>query len=1135
MRQTILVIVLLICQGTFAQDGLRRSIRVAKSDSIAVDSVSINPSYFEVFSSEGTRLDQTDYEIDFTRATLRFNSSVQSDSIEIRYQRYPEFLTRRYANLDPNLIVSNSGNIDRLYSLQQATTRRNSTPFQGLNANGSITRGVTIGNNQNAVVNSELDLQITGRLSEKVSIRASIQDANIPTQEGGYSQNLDEFDQIFVELYGKNWNIRAGDINLNQSGTYFGNFTKKIQGISIGGTLTHKDSSETHFGVAGALVRGVFSRSTFAGQEGNQGPYKLVGPNGELFILIISGSERVFVNGLLLERGENKDYVIDYNAGEVRFNPTFPINASMRIVVEYQFTDRNYTRFIGYGNGGYSNDNFQISAYAYSESDAKNQPLQQNLTEEQVGVLQNAGDDLSLMNAPSAVPDTFSENKILYRRETIAGIEAFVFSDNPDDELFNVRFSFVGANNGNYVIQSENTISRIFEFVPPVGGVPQGDYEPVVPLVAPTLLQVGGIHGSYSPTKKTQIGFELSASRNDRNLFSDIDDNDNNGLAARLTLAQALVRKDSLATRLDAFANINYLQEEYQSIERLFNVEFTRDWNLLMPTGDQTYAIGGLEGALKKWGAARYEFQYLDFDGSFNGSRHVLNSNLLHKNTQAFINASVLSSSGDSLKSDFARVFVNTRQNLGAYWVGGKFNFEDNQQRATPNDSLTPLSQKFTEYQAYAGVGDSTKVYVEIGYINRVTDSVVSNQLQRVASAESYYAKTKIFNTQATQLSLIANYRRTRFDQTDMPDEQVLNGRLSYNQRLWKGAVVGTTLFESNSGVIPQQEFTYVAVEPGQGIYTWNDYNENGIQELDEFEIAQFQDEAEYVRVLLPNRTFVPINQNAFSQSITLQPKQWANSENKFKKILSQFYNQASYLIDRSVRRNEGRFKINPFEDAGDDQLGLQLNFKNVLFFNRGKQRYTTSYTYLSTANKNLLATGLQENRLSSHQLNFNHKIGTFFLLNARSTWSDSESLAENFPSRNFEIQTETYNPKLSYLWNKTTRLDVGYTFTGKSNALGEEALDQHRFTVLFAYNKSQNSSITAEFNYIDNSFSGSAFSPVAYQILEGLQPGTNFTWNLLLQQKITKYLDANLSYFGRKSEQSKAIHTGSVQLRAFF
>jgi len=76
---------------------------------------------------------------------------------------------------------------------------------------------------------------------------------------------------------------------------------------------------------------------------------------------------------------------------------------------------------------------------------------------------------------------------------------------------------------------------------------------------------------------------------------------------------------------------------------------------------------------------------------------------------------------------------------------------------------------------------------------------------------------------------------------------------------------------------------------------------------------------------------------------------------------------------------------------------------------------------------------------------------------------------------------------------------------------------------------------LNGEFNYFENSFTGNAFSPVGYQMLEGLQPGTNFTWNLILQKKLTKFLDLNLSYLGRKSESSKTIHTGTVQLKAFF
>ena len=50
---------------------------------------------------------------------------------------------------------------------------------------------------------------------------------------------------------------------------------------------------------------------------------------------------------MLLQRGENKDYVINYNAGEIIFNTTYPISADMRIKVDYQISDRNYSEIYG--------------------------------------------------------------------------------------------------------------------------------------------------------------------------------------------------------------------------------------------------------------------------------------------------------------------------------------------------------------------------------------------------------------------------------------------------------------------------------------------------------------------------------------------------------------------------------------------------------------------------------------------------------------------------------------------------------------------------------------------------------------------------------------------------------------------
>ena len=321
---------------------------------------------------------------------------------------YPEFLTKTYKQLDDKVVLENTDKQQLLYKLSQPSEKGTFKPFDGLTTQGSISRGIVVGNNQNSVLNSELDLRITGKLSEKVSLRASIQDANIPLQESGYSQRLDEFDQVFIELFSDNWKIRAGDVDLVNDNSFFGRFSKRVQGLSINAKLNHPESATNLF-AAGALVRGQFNSTQFIAQEGNQGPYKLTGPNDELYVLIVSGSETVYVNGVDLERGENSDYIINYNAGEIIFNPTFPITSEMRVTVDYQFSERYYSRLVVYGGANYTSDKLKIGASIYSESDSKNSPLSQNLSPEQVEILSEAGDDKTKMIAPSATPEAYNE------------------------------------------------------------------------------------------------------------------------------------------------------------------------------------------------------------------------------------------------------------------------------------------------------------------------------------------------------------------------------------------------------------------------------------------------------------------------------------------------------------------------------------------------------------------------------------------------------------------------------------------------------------------------------------------------------------------------------------------------------
>lgn len=1104
---------------------------MASKDTIRIDSVSISSSFFKLQDKLGNDIDTTYYKVDFQKSILVFKNDFKSeDTLTLRYFSYPEYLTKKYSIYDDSRVVSNESGKGNLYKVSRDPIST-FKPFDGLNTSGSITRGITIGNNQNAVVNSNLDLQITGKISDKVSLRASIQDSNIPLQEGGYSQKLDEFDQIFIELFSDKWNIRAGDLFLENRQSRFLNFNKKVQGLSANFTFGTPENKTNVFASA-ALVRGQYARSSFTGQEGNQGPYKLQGPNGELYILVISGSERVFVNGILLTRGENNDYTIDYNAGEIIFTSLFPITSEMRINVEYQYSDRNYTRFVTYAGAMHEQEKWSLGGYLYSENDVKNQPLQQNLSAEQVEILKEAGDNTAAMTAPSAYVDSYSENKILYRKINVGGVEVFEFSNTPTDELYNVRFSLVGANQGNYRLSNTATIGRIYEYVPPIGGIPQGNYEPIIRLVAPTKIQIATILGKYKPSEKTLVDFELGISNNDQNLFSSKDDSDNQGLAGKINAKQRLFSK---TWQLDAFANYQFVQKQFRTIERLFTIEFDRDWNLTNPLGNQSLLVTGLNFILPNKGNARYQLEKLDFSESFSGTRHVVDGSFRFKNFTFQNNGSILKSDSNYSESKFIRNQTQARYHFGKNWVGGSFRLEDNEEKIKETGQFSALSQKFNEFGVFTGRGDSTKVYVELGYLQRSNDSLVNGFVKKVNTSNSYYLKSRLMKTEKSDLSLFVNYRNLKFEDPTRKKEPSLNSRLLYNDRYFDQLIQVTTTYETTSGTIPQQEFTYLKVEPGRGVYTWIDYNNNGIQELEEFEVAKFADQAEYVRIFLPNQIFIKTHQNKFSQSVILNANQWQN-EKGFRKFLSYFYNQTSFLVDRKIIRNSDNFDLNPFSSGEKDLLGLNSSFRNSLFYNRGKQDHSVTYTYLRNRAKTLLSVGSQESNNRSHQLQYAHLVKKSWLLGFTGKTIESELFSENYTSKNFELKGYQLAPKISYLFSRNASWDLFYEFQDKDNKINDkESLQQHRVGTSFTYSSEKKFTMNGEFSLYKNDFSGDALSPVAYQMLEGLQPGQNLTWRLLLQKNLTQFLDVNVNYEGRKSEESKAIHTGSVQLRAYF
>ena len=1106
---------------TVSKDFRMKTLFIEK-DSVQLDSVAINPDKFNVFNSLLKVIPSSEYRVDFSNAMLKIDSK-KYPKITVEYFRIPDFITKVYTPFDEKFIIASSTNTDQLYSL---TTNKKGTEvklFEGLQTNGYITRGITSGNNQNAVTNATLDLKIKGKLSKEVSLRAAIFDTNIPIQENGYSQNITDFDRIFIEMFTDNWGVKAGDISLENKESYFMPLRKQITGLRV----EAKISDQFEVAASGAITRGEFNRYRVTGKEGNQGPYKIYGKNNAPAILIIRGSEKVYINGIQIERGENKDYTIDYNIAEITFNTTYPITNDMRIAIEYQYANRNYTRFLTYEEAIYKSEKLNISGYFYSETDAKNQPLQQNLTDLQKNKLAAAGNNKDLMIAESAFLDTFDENKVLYRKVMNGITEVFEYSQNPNDELYFVTFTNVGTQKGDYSLERGTAIGNVYQYV----GTNLGEYNPIIKLTPPSKQQTFVLKSEYAFSQKTQLNSEIAISNNDANLFSSIDDENNVAVAAKLKWEQILIDKK---WQLKSAISHEFVQQNFNTEQNWESIEFNRDWNVLNNNATKNYFQSEILLHNKKNDVVSYRFNHLSYTDIFSGKKHEFTSKISLKKTLLSLNSSFLNNTSTLEDNSFFRAKATVEHNFNKKWVGSFINYESNRRKNGSTQEFINTSHRFKEYEAYLGIGDSTNVFVKLGFNYRNNDSIKARTFTRINDRKTFYIQSKLVQKEQTNLSVFANYRHTNNRFTNNV-EKSLNSKIIFNQQLLNRFINLGSVYETSSGNISRQEYMYVKTEPGFGYYTWIDYNGDGIKDFDEFEIAEFQDQATYLRLPKPNIRFVPTQRAKFTQSITLNPKIWS-SQKGMKKIISKFYNQSFLSVENEQERIGNSFNFNPFDLNEDKLLGLSLNLRNSLFFNKNLQKYSVTYTFGKTRNKQQYFIGSQENNLKLHQVTVAHKFKHFWLFELLGKTSKNDLVTENFSTRNYNIHSNEIEPKISFLYDENNRFTAFYHFKNKKNQLlNFENLAQQKFGLEYFYRSKKKNQISANINVFLNDFTGETNTPVAYQMLEGLQAGKNYTWNVVFNRKLNAFLNLNLNYVGRKSENSKTIHIGNIQLKAVF
>ena len=1132
---------------------LRQKAIAIAADSIKLDTLSIIP---ETFSIEG--ISPSDYRLDFINSTLHWISKPASESVKISYRVFSFKLNPVVQRIKVDSVINSMAIAPYVFNNELTDEQKAIFNFGTLKAEGSFGRQLAFGNSQDAVLNSTLNLQLNGLLGDSIELLAAITDNNIPIQPDGTTQQLNEFDQVFLQFKKKHWQLNLGDIDIRQNKSYFLNFYKRLQGISFQTTNRVSSNAELTSLVSGSIAKGKFTRNIIQSLEGNQGPYRLAGANNEFYFIVLANTERVFLDGQLLQRGEDQDYVINYNTAEVTFTPKRMITKDSRIQIEFEYADRNYLNANFYVSEELDiNRKLKIKIGAFGNSDAKNSQINQVLDPAQTQFLANIGDSIHQAYYPSAIVDTFSADKILYQKiyyNTPTGVDSFYqYSTDPTVAKYNLSFADVGYGNGNYIPDFNGANGKVYKFVAPSGGAKLGNYEAVTVLVTPKRQQLVNLGIDYALTKNTMIKSEVAMSNYDVNTFSTINDGDDKGYAAKVQVNNTKRLREKNNLQLLTSLDYEYVQSKFKPLERLRTVEFSRDWGLSLFVNPETENIIRASAAIKdkKNNGFAYRFTNYKRGETYNGFQNSLQQVTDWKGW--LFNNEIVVTNFDSLnnKGVFWRPTIDLSKQfkrMKNYRVGVRYAEEQNTVRNNATDSITPQAFSFDSYSVYLKSDEAKKNHYGVTFFTRSDKYAYGKSFVRGDRSLNLNLQAELLANAKRQFYLNTTFRKlTVLNSTvsrQAEDETIL-GRAEYVMNEMKGLLTGNVLYELGAGQEQKRDFTYVEVPAGTGQYAWIDYNSDGVQQLNEFELAAFPDQAKFIRILIPTNEFIKANYITFNYSLSISPRALMSKTDLrgIKQFVSRLNLNTSLQISKKSI-SEGNFEFNPFKYDISDTALVTLNriLANTVSYNRFSSKWGIDVSNVRNNGKALLTYGYESRKLRDWTAKFRWNLSRSLTMQLSGKQGINSLFIPNaqFDNRNYDLDIKSVEPMITFINGTTFRIAAGYEYEEKVNLpqYGGEKSSSHSINIESKYNVLQNSFVTGKFTFNDIDFiskNGTATTTVSYIMLEGLLPGKNYLWSITLTKRLLNNLELNFQYDGRKPASSKTVHIGKASLTALF
>jgi len=1106
---------------------------VQNSEQIVLNGSSLKSIYYKInYRTKSISLsDSLDYSI-FDTLHISYSSIIVPLKNEYRHRK----LEVRYDDKmqDSIMIIRN----------EMAPLSSESMFGEGIKRSGSLSRGFTVGTNQDMKLNSGLRLQFSGKLSDDLEIVAALTDQNIPIQPEGTTERLEELDQVFIKVKHPNAAATFGDFQIESVIGEFGKLRRKTQGLE--GEVFLGDTRGKGI-LAGS--RGKFNSNQFLGSDGNQGPYRLSGINNEQLIIIIAGTERVYLDGEELKRGENNDYVIDYSLAEITFTINRLIISASRIVVDFEYTDREFERNLLGGNAStaFWDNKFKLTVSAFNEGDDENNPIDVTLTEEDKKILEEAGNDRNKAvksGVTLAEEDSTGKRIGVYSLTDtlILGQEYSYLKYTPgeDSAIYNATFSYVGTELGDY--------DRISIGYYTFAGIGEGDYLPVVFIPMPQQKQVGNIVMEVRPLEKLSINAEFAGSSFDQNKLSEIDDDQNFGMAHNIKVELEKSRFDIVGLSLGEVGfsyRDRFVQDRFTTLDRLNSVEYRRDYNITdTENTNETLREAKLNLQPIENIIANINYGYLKRGESFKSNRVFGDFNFTDKSKyNLHYDFDHVNTKQTSFNTNWLKQNASASVTLGNFTPGIDFLFDDRNERAAENDSLSQNSRKYTEVGAFIQLAKLGGFDVIAKYSLRDESFPIDGIMEKQSQSDQQNISLKYRAIKEANLSLdftLRNKKYTdKFKEIGLLDNNSVLIRSMNKFNFWQRFITGDLFYEASTQSTARLERVFVRVQYGEGNYRYlGDLNNNGIADEDEF-VPDIYD-GDYILLYVPTSELFPVVNLKTSTRWNIHFTKVLKSNKSFwAKVLNPISTETVLRLDE-YSDEEDIFKVLLLDNSAlmNDSTTIRgaNSFQQDLFLFKNKPDLSFRFRYLQNNKLNQYHNGNELGNFIERSLRVRFRM-VKEIRNQTDYINQTDNLSsEANSSRTRMLSTNLLTSDFSY--RPIQNVEVGFKVSASKSIdnLPEipTELNSNSQLIRFTYSFTNKGRVRLEAERSELTDNGTE-NQIPYEMLRGKVIGINYFWRVNFDYRLADNLQITLNYLGRKQGVDSIVHNMRTEARAYF